>query len=48
MTDQPFIAPDTDNLDDFNALFTGKAKPAEAPTEAPVEEAVEGDVIDTQ
>ena len=48
MTDQPFIAPDTDNLDDFNALFTGKAKPAEAPSEAPVEEAVEGDVLDTQ
>jgi hypothetical protein len=32
MSDKPFIDPNTDNLDDFSALFSGKANPL---TEAP-------------
>lgn len=37
MTDNTFVAPDTDDLNAFNDLFLGKAKPAEETVPAPVE-----------
>jgi chemotaxis protein histidine kinase CheA len=44
MTDNTFVAPDTDNLDDFSALMFGSAKPASEPAEEPKEPAVEDNV----